>query len=143
MTVLDKNEQFSDSQALTATADSTNYRDNTIDRDMGAGEPMAAIIYVETVLGGTSSPTIAVSIETDDNTSFSSGRVIATSKAYTVAEVDDGVEIVVPMPMTNERYLQLIYTLTGTSPTATVSSYFLPMSSAEVQRYYPNNYTIS
>ena len=143
MTVLDNNEKFSDSQALTATADSTNHKDNTTDRDLGPGEPMAAIVYIETVLGGTSSPTISVSIETDDNASFSLGTVIAVSKAFSVAEVGSGLEIVVPMPMTNERFIQLIYTLTGSSPTATVSAYFQPLSSAENQRYVDNNYTIT
>ncbi len=142
MTVLDKNEQFSDSQALTATADSTNYRDNTIDRDMGPGEPLAAIVYVESVLGGTT-PTLSVSIETDDNASFTSGTVIATSQVYSAAQVGSGIEIVVAVPQTNERYMQLIYTMTGTSPTATVSAYLQPLSSAESQSYYPNNYTIS
>lgn len=144
MTILDANTRFSDSQALTVTADSTNAIDLTSDRDVGPGEPMAAIVYVETALGGTSSPTLQVSIETDDNDSFSSGSVLTASKAYSVAEVgSSGFEIVVPLPMNNERYLQLIYTLTGTSPTATVSAYFLPQSSAENQRYLPKNFTVT
>lgn len=144
MTILDANLRFSDSQALTATADSTNVIDLSSDRDTGAGEPMCVIVYIETALGGTSSPTLSVSIETDDNDSFSSGDVIAVSDAFTVAEIGStGFEIVVPLPMRNERFLQLIYTLTGSSPTATVSAFYSQLSSAENQRYLPKNFTVT
>lgn len=143
MTVLDKNLQFSDSQALTVTADSTNHYDATTDRDIGPGEPMAVVVYVETALGGTT-PTISVSIETDDNSSFSSGTVLTTSQTYTPAQlVAADNMIVVPMTMNNERYIQLNYTMAGTSPTATVSAYLQPQSTVQNQRYYPNNYAIS
>lgn len=143
MTVLDKNLQFSDSQALTVDADSTNYYDASSDRDIGVGEPMAVVVYAETAFGGTT-PTIAVSVETDDNTSFTSGTVITTSQVYTPATLtaaDD--KIVIPLPMNNERYIQLNYDMEGTSPTLTVSAYLMPLSLVRNDRTYPNNYTIS
>jgi hypothetical protein len=140
MTVLDKNLQFSDSQALTATAVSTNIYDATTDRDLGPGEPMAMVVYAETVLGGTT-PTLAVSIQTDDNSGFSSAATLVTSETFT--ELTVGQIIVIPLTMDNERYLRLNYTLGGTSPTATVSAYLQPLSTVRNQRYYPNNYTIT
>lgn len=143
MTVLDKNLQFSDSQALTVTADSTNHYDATTDRDIGPGEPLAMVIYFETVLGGTSTPTIKIGIETDDNNSFSSGTVISESQVVAAADIAVGDKVVIPLPMENERFIQLIYTLTGTSPTMTLSSYLMPLSSVTNQRYLPNNYTIT
>jgi len=143
MTVLDVNLQFSNSQALTVDADSTNYYDATTDRDIGVGEPMAVVVYAESAFGGTT-PTIAVSIETDDNTSFSSGTVLTTSQAYTPATLTAAADkIVIPLPMNNERYIQLNYDMSGTSPTLTVSAYLMPLSLVENQRYYPNNYTVS
>ncbi len=143
MTVLDANLQFSDSQALTVDADSTNYYNASSDRDIGVGEPMAVVVYAESAFGGTT-PTIAVSVETDDNTSFSSGTILTTSQAYTpatLAAAND--KIVIPLPMTNEQYIQLNYDMEGTSPTLTVSAYLMPLSMVENRREYPNNYTIS
>ena len=143
MTVLDKNLQFSDSQALTVDADSTNFFNASSDRDIGVGEPMAVVVFAEGAFGGTT-PTIAVSIETDDNNTFSSGTVITTSQAYTPATLTAaGDKIVIPLPMDNEQYIQLNYDMSGTSPTLTVSAYLMPLSMVENQRYYPNNYTIS
>lgn len=143
MSVLDKNLQFSDSQALTVDVDSTNHFDATTDRDLGPGEPMAVVVFAETAFGGTT-PTIAVSIETDDNNSFSSGTVIATSEAFTPAALTAANDqIVVVLPMTNERFIQLNYDMEGTSPTLTVSAYLMPLSLVQNQRYLPNNYTIT
>jgi hypothetical protein len=143
MTVLDANLQFSDSQALTVDADSTNYYNASSDRDIGVGEPMAVVVYAESAFGGTT-PTIAVSVETDDNTSFSSGTILTTSQAYTPATLTAANDkIVIPLPMTNEQYIQLNYDMEGTSPTLTVSAYLMPLSMVENRREYPNNYTIS
>jgi len=143
MTVLDANLQFSDSQALTVDADSTNYYNASSDRDIGVGEPMAVVVYAESAFGGTT-PTIAVSVETDDNTSFSSGTILTTSQAYTPATLTAANDkIVIPLPMTNEQYIQLNYDMEGTSPTLTVSAYLMPLSLVENRREYPNNYTIS
>ncbi len=140
MTILDKNTQLSDSQALTVTADSTNVLDFTSDRDIGPGEPMAIIVFFETAIGGTT-PTFQVTVETDDNAAHTSATVITESEILVAAPADD--QLVVPIPFTNERFMQLRYVLGGTSPTVTVSAYLMPQSSAEAQRYLPNNYDIT
>ena len=44
--ILDSLLKFSDAQALTATADSTNVIDLSNDRDIGIGEPMALVVTV-------------------------------------------------------------------------------------------------
>lgn len=143
MSVLDKNLQFSDSQALTVDVDSTNHYDATTDRDIGPGEPMAVVVFAESAFGGTT-PTIAVSVETDDNGSFSSGTVITTSQVHTPATLTAANDqIVIPLPMNNERFIQLNYDMEGTNPTLTVSAYLMPMSMVQNQRYYPNNYTVT
>lgn len=139
--ILDAHQQFSDAQALTATAASTNYVDLGVDRDMGKGEPLAVVITVGTALAGTS-PTFQPSIETDDNSSFSSASTIITGQSY--SSLAAGAKIVVPLPHTNERYVRVKYTLGGTSPTATVDAYLQPMSMIDSNdAYYANGYTIS
>lgn len=143
MTVLDKNTQMSDSQALTIDAVSTNVYDATTDRDIGPGEPMVFVVYAETAFGGTT-PTIAVSIETDDDVGFGSSTIVMTSQAFTPAALTEAENIIViPLPMNNQRYMRLSYDMEGTSPTLTVSAYLQPQSTVQNQRYLPNNYTIS
>lgn len=120
--ILDANLQFSDAQALTATAASTNSIDLKQDRDVGVGKPLWLVIQSQAAPGGTS-PTIAISLETDDNSSFSSAVVAATSPALTAAEFASGTIYAMPWPRENERHNRLKYTLGGTLPTFTVSAF--------------------
>lgn len=120
--ILDANLQFSDAQALTATAASTNSIDLKQDRDIGIGNHMWLVIQSGAAPGGTS-PTIAISLETDDNSSFSSAATAATSPTLTAAQFALGTIYAMPWPRANERHNRLKYTLGGTSPTFTVSAF--------------------
>lgn len=118
---IDKRLQVSADQALTATAASTDVVDLSSDRDIGPGKPMWLVVVAKTGLGGTS-PTIAVSIETDDNSSFSSATSLISTATLTAFAT--GQRIVLPMAFANERYIRAKYTMGGTSPTATVDAFF-------------------
>jgi hypothetical protein len=117
--IIDYNLQFSDAQSLTADAASTNVIDLGADRDIGPGEPLSIVVTLDAAMGGTS-PTMAVQVQTDDNSGFSSATTVATSR--TIASGAAGDSVVISVPDTNERYLRLYYDLGGTSPTATVSA---------------------
>lgn len=117
---IDKLLQVSSSQALTATAGSTDVVDLKTARNIGPGQPMWLCVAVKTALAGTS-PTLQVAIETDDNSGFSSATALVTSQVFTAAPA--GMLIVLPMTMTNEGFLRAKYTLGGTSPTATVDAW--------------------
>lgn len=131
---------FSDEQSLTATAASTNTIDFSSDRDVGRGEPMAAVVTVDTALAGTT-PTFKVTIQTDDNTSFSSATDLVVSQEFSAAAAGD--RIVVPLPLSNERYVRLNYTLGGTSPTITVTADLKPMAMvASEDVTYAGSYTV-
>ncbi|MAE50080.1 hypothetical protein CMI48_04620, partial [Candidatus Pacearchaeota archaeon] len=67
--ILDKENLYSDDQALTTTADSTNVLDLGV-ANRGPGNPMLILIQVTTTFAGGTDVTI--DLETDDNTSFSS-----------------------------------------------------------------------
>jgi len=116
---------LSDAQALTATADSTNVIDLGVDRDIGRGEPQALFITVDVAPGGTS-PTFTFQLETDDNASMTSSTIVAGG-AVAEAALTAGSRHVFPMGITNERYLQGVYTLGGTSPTITITAVVQPM----------------
>jgi len=139
---IDAQNLFSDSQALTATAASTNLIDLGVDRDIGVGEPLAVVLTVEVAADATTgNETYQVDVETDDNSSFSSASVIAR-RIPTAAELALGTVMVIPLPNTNERYLRLNYTLGGTTPTVTLSAHLAPLSMVQNNRTYADGFSI-
>lgn len=131
--ILSKELLFSESQALTADAVSTNVIDLgatgtvkgapvALKRDIGTGTPIDIVVQLEVAAGGTS-PTLIVTVEVDDNSSFSSAKVVATSTQLAGGAVGDRIDINYLPQGTDERYMRLNYNLGGTSPTYTVSSF--------------------
>lgn len=127
--IFDMTNLFSDNQAITADAASTNIIDlgvtgtpygapSALRRDIGPGTDVPLAIVVTESFNNLTSMTIA--IQTDDNPAFSSPTSIWTSQAYTLAELAVGGKYLLPddMPVgTNERYVRLFYDVTGTAPT--------------------------
>jgi len=126
--IFDTTLQFSSNQAITATAASTNSIDLgatgtpfggiALTRDIGAGKEIAiSCLVTETFATLTS---LTVTIETDDNSSFSSATTVYSSGAIPVATLVAGYPFKVPahFPLgTNERYVRLKYTVAGSSAT--------------------------
>ena len=141
---IDRQNKVSISQALTATAASTDLIDLGSDRNIGVGEPMAFVVNVDVAAGGTS-PTLAVAIQTDDNASFSSATTVASSATLAAAQLVAGAQFVIPVPpdLSMERFVRLNYTLGGTSPTVTVSAQLQPMNMIQNYSSYPDGYIIS
>jgi hypothetical protein len=122
--IMDALLEFSDAQALTATAVSTNVIDLSADRDIGTGRALYWVISVDVALDGTTGDeTYVATLQTDDNAAFSSGTTIATITMTRGAA--SGTRYWAGIPSANERYLRVTYTLGGTTPTATVSSFLL------------------
>jgi len=140
---IDAQQLFSDAQALTASAASSNYIDLGSDRNIGVGEPMAVVINVDVVLGGTSTPSFSFAIEMDDNTSFSSAIKVATSQVFTVLPAGKIIVVPVPKDLTGEQYMRMYYTAAGTNPTLTVTASLIPQSMVQADAVYPKGYTIS
>lgn len=139
----DAHNLFSDAQALTATAVSTNIIDLGSDRNIGQGEPMAVVIQTDVAADfTTANETYQIDIQTDDNDSFSSAVVISR-RIPTAAQLPLGSKLVMPLPHDNERYLRLNFTLGGTTPTWTVTAYLVPMSMIQADEKYPDAITIS
>ncbi len=130
--ILDLESMFSDDQALTTTAVSTNLLDlgatgtpplstTALVRDIGPGTPIEVLIQLTVATGGTS-PTLVVTMEMDTVVGFSSATVIATSATLTGGLVGARLSITYVPDGATERFLRLNYTLGGTSPTYTVTS---------------------
>jgi hypothetical protein len=131
--IIDYNLQFSDAQSVTADAASTNIIDLGSDRDIGVGEEMKIALNFDVAMGG-SSPTLAVLVQTDDNSSFSSATTVLTSRSIADAAIGD--TLVLGLPDTNERYVRLYYDVGGSSPTMTVSASVV--KDAQQWSSYPN-----
>ena len=124
--ILDSTLLFSDEQAITATAPSTNHI------DLGAtGTPYGGSARVRDIGPGTNIPwfvtvtasfntltSLAIELQVDDNDSFSSATTVA-SASYLLAQLTAGTMLDFPdyVPQgTDERYFRLRYVVTGSNP---------------------------
>jgi len=126
--IFDNTLLFSSGQAITASAASTNSIDlgatgtpvggSALTRDIGAGEEIEISVLVTEVFATLTS--LTVTIETDDNSSFSSATTRYSSGAIAAATLVAGYQFKVPahFPLgTNERYVRLYYTVAGSNAT--------------------------
>lgn len=126
--IMDATLQFSNAQAITADAASTNTIDlgatgtvyggaAAIVRDIGKGKDVPLIVTVTEAFNNLTS--MNISVQTDDNSAFSSAKTVYRSPEYTLAQLAVGAEFLLPdaLPVgTNERYVRLYYDITGTAP---------------------------
>ncbi len=115
--IFDSTFLFSDGQAITATANSTNVVDLGVVRDIGKGVPVPIVIQVTEDFDELT--TLTATIQTDDNEGFSSPSTIATSGAIAAADLVAGYQFPLQyMPLHTQRYLRVVYTVAGDPPTA-------------------------
>lgn len=136
--LLDEQTLFSDDQAVTATAASTNYMDlkapstppgapAALSNNLGGGNDMQLLVQVTADFATLTS--LTVTVETDDNSSFSSAATIASSPAIAAASLVAGyIFPLAHIPMTGmERYVRLKYTVGGSNATAgTITASIVP-----------------
>ena len=109
---IDKSLELSSSQAVTASAASTNYIDLGSARKMGVGEVKYIHFTVDTTTVSAGATTMDIEVEVDDNTSFSSAKVVASKLAIPKADLVAGYQIYLPIPIeADERYLRINYTV--------------------------------
>ena len=125
--ILNQELLFSDAQAITADAASTNTIDlgqqgtpygdaAALALDLGRGEPLTLLFQVVEAFNTLTSLTI--SVQTDDNTGFSSARTV-WSHTILLANLTVGRRLpfeIMPQELT-ERYVRLYYDVNGTNPT--------------------------
>lgn len=157
--ILDIFEQFSDSQALTATAVATNVKDLLTDRSIGNGEPMCVMFNVEVAADQTTGDEdYTFDVEYASDAAQTTGRKLigqlkfeSGTPAAPFLDADllvAGYTFMIPIPVAplsvSERYLGVRYTLAGTTPTITVSAYLMPLKMVDVgQVAYPKGFTFT
>lgn len=125
--LFDLQSMFSDQQAITATAASTNVIDlgavdtpkhavGPITRDMGKGRPIPVHIQVTEAFNNLTS--LAIALQVDDDEAFGSAKTVMTTTVL-LADLAAGKRIApfyIPEGV-DERYVRLNYTVSGTAPT--------------------------
>ncbi|SYE15258.1 Uncharacterised protein [Klebsiella pneumoniae] len=113
--LLDQQALFSAAQAITATAASTNVIDTGINKDVGKYGDIPLLIQV--VEGFNNLTSLTVTVQTDDNSAFSSAADVLSMTIPLASLVLGYKSPVITLPMKMERYIRLNYTVTGTAPT--------------------------
>lgn len=119
--IFDQQTLLSDAQAITATAASTHVLDlgpvkSGLVRDIGKGKQIPLLVQVVEAFNNLTSLTVALQV--DDADTFPSAKTV-WSTVVLLADLKAG-KVVIPeyIPRgTDERYLRLNYTVTGTAPT--------------------------
>lgn len=143
MAYVDAQLLFSDAQALTVTAVSTNIIDLGADRNIGIGEPMVVEIQVDVAAAG--GGTLTITLQTDDNAAFGSPTTVVASAAIAAAVLVAGNVQYLPLPqdLITERFLRLNYTL-ATMTGITLTSFLTPTRMVLTPiAHYADNITIS
>lgn len=113
--LLDQQALFSAAQAITATAASTNVIDTGSNKDVGKYGDIPLMIQV--VEGFNNLTSLTVTVQTDDNSAFSSAADVLSMTIPLASLVLGYKSPVITLPMKMERYIRLNYTVTGTAPT--------------------------
>lgn len=138
---IDKQLEFSDSQAFTTTSVSTNVIDTlpmtsnpNLTQNLG-GSPAAFLVFqVDTAFAGTAG-TVTITLESDSTANLATSPTTHySSGAIGQAALVAGYQLVIPLPLGNyERYLGLRYTVGGTLTAGAVSAFV----SRDIQNWRP------
>lgn len=136
---------FSDAQAVTAAAASTNSIDLGAVRDIGTGEELYLVVVCDIAMTDASSDsTLAVSLEGDSSTTFSpdASDALFTFAATSAAGTRKVMKLSPEMASLQYRYIQLRYTPANGNLT---TGSFTAFITKDIDRYvsYADNITIS
>lgn len=135
---------FSDAQAFTGSAVSTNtYDTQSATNDVGIGEPLAYEISIDVAADFTTGDeTYTFNIISSAAANLSSPTVL-NSRAILATTLLAGFKFFIVLPSKVQRYIGWSLTAAGTTPTITVTASVKPVSMMETLKFYPKNYTIS
>lgn len=142
--ILDAQNLFSDAQAVTAAAASTNSIDLGAARNIGAGEELYVGVIVDVALTDSGSDsTVAVSLEGDSTTTFTpdASQALFTIPALAAAGSKYFAKIS-PDFASNYRYIQLKYTPAGGDLTTGSFTAFI-VKNPDTFKAFADNITIS
>lgn len=112
--LLDALNRFSDKQAVTATAVSTNVIDLGAERDLAVHSSLEVVVIPCTATGAdlTGAATVSVSVETSATEEFTTSKTLVTTAALSADDLNKGA-FGIKLPYGGQRFLRLKYTLAG------------------------------
>jgi succinylarginine dihydrolase len=115
MSMLDRQNLFSNEQAITASANSTDVIDlGSSSRDVGAGETNNVLVQVTEAFNNLTS--LSVTLQTASTENFTS-PIQLTAGTIALASLVAGAKFSIgAVPRGTLRYLRLAYTVTGSAP---------------------------
>lgn len=155
---IDSQLQFSDSQAVTASAVGTNVVDLSQDRSIGNGENLAVMITVEVAADQTTGDEdYTFEVEYASNAAQSTGRQLIGRRVFESgtpgAPAQDadllvvGFKIIIPIPSTklseSEQFIGIRYVTAGTTPTITCSAALMVTDMIDATNDYPDGFEIT
>lgn len=138
---MDKQNLFSEAQAITVTAVSTNAIDlRAVAPDIGTGENLYIVITVDETFDTATTSNLTVTLVTDADPALGSATIVATYPVFADTVLTAGREPIylrIP-PGTYERYIGLTYTVSATMTAGKVTAGIV----LDIQRNksYPRNY---
>lgn len=147
MTIMDSQLLFSDAQAITATAASTNIIDLGAVRNIGVGENLFLVILVTVAFTDAGSDsTVTAALQTDDNAAFSSAATVRTYDTLAALTAAGTRQMYRLDPLTSsgiyERYIRLNYTVAnGNLTTGSISAFIA--KDVQLNRHYTSGFSIS
>ena len=123
----DQNLTFDSNAQQLTTAASTNIVDLNTVRNIGAGTPVYVESLVRTAMADSGSDsTMTLTVETDDNTSFSSATTVQTIGTFAATSAA-GTKLSVALQVSDlyERYIRVKYTVANGNLTAGKFSTYL------------------
>lgn len=141
--IQDAQNQFSNSQAVTAAAASTNIIDLGIARNIGVGDNLYLIVDVTVAMTDTNSNSaLRVDVETCSSAAFGTNAVAQTFTIPAVSAIGYQLAQRLQPGAVNERYVRLKYTPTTDNLTAGSFTAVLVKDSDQFTAY-KKGYTIS
>lgn len=155
--ILDAQNQFSASQAVTSAAVGTNVIDLGLNRSIGNGESMAVAFFVEVAADqAEGSEVYEFQVEYATNAAQSAGRQLIGSRLFEAgtptapAQNADllvaGFTVIIPIPPTklseSGQFLGIRYVTSGVTPAITCSAFLVPLKDIDATNDYNNNYAI-
>jgi hypothetical protein len=135
---------FSDSQAITASADATNVIDTQSTptlKDLGQKDLFVRLIVTEAFNTLTS---LTIECKSDSTTNLDTSETVHVSKSVALAALTLGAEFSLTLPVGQdyERYLGMEYTVVGSNPTTgKITAILVP--SVTSRQYFADGSSIS
>lgn len=143
--ILDAHARFSNAQAITASAASTNLMDlNATERRPGTGKPIYFVVVCTVAMTDSGSDsTVTVTLQSDSTSAFGSAATVLTLPVFAATSAAGTRRVIqLPADTAHEQYIRAYYTVANGNLTTGSFTAFLATNIEAIQEY-ADGFTIS